>query len=80
MELAELRPGGHTQLGIQVRERLIHQKDGRFADDGTPQRHALPLAARERLGLAIQQVLDAQNARGLVHPRVDLSLGRLAQL
>ncbi len=48
----------HAQLGVEVGERLVHQEHRRVAHDRATQRHALALAARERLGLAVEQVAD----------------------
>ncbi len=80
VQLGDLGPRLHAQLGIQVRKRLVHEEDGRFTDNGPAQGHALSLTTRELLGLAVQQVLDAQNAAGFLHASLDLGLGRLAQL
>src|SRR3972149_4324328 len=52
----------------------------RLADDGAAHRHALALAAGELLGLAPEQVRDAQHLGGLFHAPVNVGLGRLAQL
>ena len=35
----------HTQLGVQVGQRLVHQQHLRLDDDGARQRHALLLTA-----------------------------------
>ena len=53
--------------GIEVRQRLVEEKDARLAHDGPPHGHALPLAAGHLAGAAIEQLLDAQQARRLVH-------------
>ena len=45
-----------AQLGIQVGQRLVHQKHLGFPDDGTADGHTLPLAAGKRLRFAIQQI------------------------
>jgi hypothetical protein len=41
--------GAHlnAQLGVEVRQRLVHEERRRVAHDGAPHRHALALAARE---------------------------------
>ena len=45
LDAAQLGAHLHAQLGVQVRQRLIEQQQGRFDDDGARQRHALLLAA-----------------------------------
>jgi hypothetical protein len=35
----------HAELGVEVRQRLVHQEALRVADDRAAHRHALPLAA-----------------------------------
>src|SRR4029453_10979055 len=44
----------------------------RVAHDGAAHRPALALAAGELLGLAVEQLGDREDARGVVHPRPDL--------
>ena len=45
LERLELRPGMDPQLGVEVRQRLVHQEDARLADDRPRQRDPLLLAA-----------------------------------
>ena len=56
----------HAQLGVEVRQRLVEQEHLRIAHDGAAHRHALALAAGQRLRLAVQQLGDVENARGMV--------------
>ncbi len=76
----DLGPHLHAQLGIQVGKRLVEQEHLGLAHDGPAHGHALPLAAGEGLGLAVQQLLDVQDLGRLVHALVDLLLGELADL
>ena len=71
---------GHAQLGVQVGERLVEEEDLRLAHDGAADGHALALAAGQGRGLALQELLDAQDLRGLLDALLDLRLGELAQL
>ena len=80
VQLDQLGARLHTQFRVQVRERLVHQENLRLANDGATKRDALPLPAGQLLGLALQQVTDLQDVRGLLDALVDLLLGRLAQL
>src|SRR5215472_11388742 len=50
--LDQLVARGHPQRGVEIGERLVEEEDLGIADDGAPQRHALALAARKRMGLA----------------------------
>jgi len=43
---------------VEVRERLVEQKDARFPDDRAPHRDALPLTAAESAGLAVRTCLQ----------------------
>ena len=50
--------GAHlvTQLGVEIRQGLVHQADGRLRDDGAPEGDALALAAGQLGRLALEQV------------------------
>ena len=74
--------GAHlvAQLRVEVRERLVHEQDLGVAHDSAPDGDALALAARERLGLALEVLRDAQDLGGLAHLLVYLVLGGLAEL
>jgi hypothetical protein len=45
VEVDQLEPGLGPQLGVEVRQRLVHQERLRAPDEGPGQRHPLPLAA-----------------------------------
>ncbi|CAM2152096.1 hypothetical protein PT2222_270114 [Paraburkholderia tropica] len=70
----------HAQRGVEVRERFVEQKHLGLARDRPPDRHALTLTARKLLGLAIEQMVDVQDLRGVLHGRVDLGLLRAREL
>ena len=80
VETRDLRTRLNAQLGIEVRERLVHEEDGRFTDDGASKRDTLALAAGEFLGLAIEQILELDRLCRFLHPPLDLRLGHLPQL
>ena len=65
----------NTQLGIQVGQRFIEQKDAGFADNGAAHGDTLPLAAAELPGRALQVVADLQNFGGAIDPFFDFILG-----
>jgi hypothetical protein len=70
----------HAQLGIQVRQRLVHQERLRLAHDGASHRHPLPLAARQRPRLLLELILEPQRPGRLAHAAVDLLARHLSQL
>ena len=57
MEMLDLGASRDTQLGIEVRQRLVHQEDIRLAHDGTRQRHPLTLAAGQRCRAPVQEII-----------------------
>src|SRR6202035_3405889 len=61
VQLEDLDAGLHPKLGIQVREWLVNEEDLRLANDRPAQRDALALAAGERLRLAVEVLLEAQD-------------------
>ena len=78
--LMMLGAGLDAQLGVEVRERLVHEEDLRAADDGAAEGDALALTAGELLRLAVEELADAQQLGGFLHLAVDLRLRGLAQL
>jgi hypothetical protein len=71
MQLGQLDAHLDPQLRIEVRQGLVEQEKPRLAHDGASDRHALALAARKGLGLALQVVLDLQQTGGGLDPLVD---------
>ena len=55
--------GSHLdpELGVQVRERFIKQKNLRISDDGAAHRNPLTLTTRERARVAIKQLSQPKN-------------------
>ena len=60
VEAGDLGARLDAQLGVEVGERLVHQEDGRLADDRPAERDALALAAGQLLRLALEQVSSAR--------------------
>ncbi len=73
VEAFELRARLQSKLGVEVRERFVHQVDGRVADDGAGQRDALLLASRELRRAPREQVRKADTRRRLAHAAIDLA-------
>jgi hypothetical protein len=80
VQAGQLRPHRDTQLGVQVRQRLVHQERLRLAHDRAAHRHALTLAAREHRRLAREQLVQAERARDLLHPALALGARHAPQL
>jgi hypothetical protein len=71
VQLADLQPHLHPQLGVQVGQRLIEQEDLGLAHDAAPHGHALALAAGKLAGLAVEQVAQLENLGGVANAAVD---------
>ena len=80
LQLVDLGAHLHPQLRIEVRERLVHQEGLRLADDRAPHGDALTLAARESARLALEEVLDLEDARRALDPLLDFLLRQLVEL
>ena len=65
MQLGELDAHLHAQRGVEVGQRLVEQEDLGLAHDGAADGDALALAAGKLLGLALQQLVELQDARRL---------------
>ena len=76
----DLRAHLHAQLGVEIGERLVEQEHLRIAHDGAAHGDALPLAARELAGIAVQQLLEAEDLRRPQHLPVHHRGRRLGEL
>ena len=70
----------HAQLGVEVREGLVHEEHLRLAHDRPPHRHPLALPAGEVPRLLAQVVTKPEGLRGRGDALVDLVLRRASQL
>ena len=80
VEALQLRAHLHAELGVEVRERLVHQECARIAHQRPPERHALLLAARKLARLAREKVLDVEHLRRRHDLLLDLRLWQLSHL
>jgi len=80
VQLLQLDAGLAAQLGVEVGKRLVEQEDLRAADDGAAEGDALALAAGQGARLALQEVVQAQDARGVLDTLVDLRLLHVGHL
>ncbi len=60
LQAGDVGAGLDAQLGVEVRERLVHQEHARLAHDRAPHRHPLALATGERLGLTVEVGLEVE--------------------
>ena len=79
VKLLQHRPGLDAQLGVQIREGLVHEEDGRLACDRPADGDALTLSAGELLRFSLQELPDAEHLGDLVDPALDHLLGDAAQ-
>ena len=77
LQLRDLRTRLHAQLRVEVGERLVHQERLRMAHDRAAHGDALALAAGEVARLAIEQLLEVEDAGRILDARVDLGLRHL---
>ena len=78
MHLRQRGPHAHTQLGVEVGQRFVHEEHLRLAHDRPAHRHTLALAAGQSRRLALQVLLQAKDTGRVAHTAVDLRLGCLA--
>ena len=76
----DLRTGLHTQLRVQVRQRLVHEEHLGLTNDRAAHGDALTLATGHSLGLAVQVGLQVEDLRGFFNALVDLLLGHARDL
>jgi hypothetical protein len=72
LQRGDLRAGRDAQLGVEVRQRLVHAEHLRVADDRAAHGDALALTAGQRLGLAVEVLGEVEDGRGLLDALVDL--------
>src|SRR6185369_7158949 len=77
LQLLKLGARFHAQFGVEIGEGFIEQEQTRLANDGAGQRAALLLAARQLAGLAVEQMLDLDLARGFLHREIYLDRRKL---
>ena len=70
LQRGDLGAGLHAQLGVEVRQRLVHQEHLRLAHDRPAHRHPLALTARELGRLAVEVVVEVEERGRLAHASV----------
>jgi hypothetical protein len=68
LQRQDFAPHLGAKLGVEVRQRLVHQADRRLRDDGAPERDTLLLATGQLRWAAFQQPCDAQHLDRAIEP------------
>ena len=79
MQLPDLGAHLDAELGIEVGQRFVEQKDLGVAHDGPPHRDPLALAAGELAGVAAEKLAKIEDARCLRNRPIHLLPARPAQ-
>ena len=79
LQLADLLPHLHADLGIEVGQRLIEQQDLWTEHQRSRQRHALLLTSRELAGIAIAEAAEPDLVEDRANADGDLGLPQPAQ-
>ena len=74
MQAEDVRSGLDAELGVEVGERLVHEEDRRFADDGAAEGDALALAAGELARLAVEVAGEVEDRGRFLDAGFDLDL------
>ena len=72
LQLADLDSHLHAQFGVEIGERLVEQEGRGLAHDRPSHGDPLALPARKLARLALEQVLELEDARGFLDARRDL--------
>ena len=80
LEPRDLRPHLDPELGVEVREGLVHKERLGLAHDRAAHRDPLSLPARERPRLLLEHIRQAEHPSRPLNPRRDLRLRQLPHL
>ena len=61
----------HAQGGVEIRQRFIHQKHARLADNRATQGDSLALTARQFFRPSLKHTFNTEQASGLAHAIFD---------
>ena len=79
LEARDLGAHVHSELRVEVRQRLVHEVRRRLADDRAAHRHALALPSRKRAGLPVEELIEGEDPGGVPDTLVDLVLRHAPQ-
>ena len=69
LQRGDLRTGLHAELGVEVRQRLVHEEHLGLTHDGAAHGDALTLTTGEGLRLAVEVGLEVEELGGLENAR-----------
>ena len=75
LQLRELDARAQPEGRVEVGKRLVEQEQLGLLDQGAPDGHALALAAGQLAGLALEQLVDLEHARGIADAALDVGGG-----
>ena len=79
LELGDLGAHLPAELGVEVRQRLVHEERRRLAHDRSAHRHPLALAPGQHPRLAVEELGEPEDVGRVPDTRVDLLLVHLPQ-
>ncbi len=71
VEAGDFGPHLDAELGVEIGERLVEEEDFGFADDGSAEGNALPLAAGEFARAAVEERFDRKDGGGFTDALFD---------
>ena len=80
LQLGDVRAHLHAELGVQVRQRLVHQEHARLADDRATHGNPLPLSTGELTRLPLEELGELEQVGDIAHARLALRLRDLGEL
>ena len=80
LDVADRPTHFHAQLGVEVRERLVHEQHARMHDNRTGQGDTLLLAPGQAFGQAVLIVLNADGLEHLIDPPLRIGWRHVAEL
>ena len=73
LQRGDLRTGLDAELGVEVRQRLVHEEHLGLTHDGAAHGDALALATGEGLRLAVEVLREVEDLGGLLDALADLA-------
>lgn len=80
LDAPDLEPELAPERGVEIRERLVEEQEGRLDDEGARERDPLLLSAGKRGGCAMLEPLESYHAERPRHPGADLLPGEPSPL
>src|SRR5215813_4962419 len=75
VQSSQLHPHRGTKRSVEIRQRLVKEKNFRLSYNSAPLRHSLPLSSAQLLRTAFQQGVDFQQLRSISYPLFNFRCG-----